>query len=68
MKCCRCCVKPKRYPGCHDHCPDLAEERAEDAEKKAAEAKAKAVAQSIYGQKSDGVLRAYKRHGRHGRK
>lgn len=22
IKCCHGCVAPKRYPGCHDHCPD----------------------------------------------
>lgn len=26
MKCpCINCVAPKRYPGCHDHCPEKAE-------------------------------------------
>ena len=20
--CCKDCVAPKRYPGCHDHCPE----------------------------------------------
>lgn len=23
--CCQFCVPPKRYPGCHDHCPERAE-------------------------------------------
>lgn len=22
--CCKFCVPPKRYPGCHDHCPERA--------------------------------------------
>lgn len=63
MKCCRHCVPPKRYPGCHDHCPDYIEERAEFDELKAIEEKKKAVRQSIYNQKSRAVTRALKRHG-----
>lgn len=59
--CCRYCVPPKRYPGCHDHCPDRAAELAAGAEKKADAAQKKAVAQGIYQQKSDGVYRAYKK-------
>lgn len=61
MKCCIPCVPPKRHPGCHDHCPEYAEERAEHDEKKAAEDKKKAVRQGIYAQKSEGVRRAYKK-------
>ena len=64
MKCCKHCVPPKRHPGCHDHCPEYAEERAVYNEKKAAADKKKAVAHSIYKQKSDGVRRAIKKHGK----
>ncbi len=65
MNCCRYCVPPKRYPGCHDHCPDRAAELEEEAEKKAAVKKKNAVSQGIYQQKSDGVRRATKKHGRY---
>lgn len=27
ITCCNGCVAPKRYPGCHDHCPDYNEAR-----------------------------------------
>ena len=63
MKCCNGCVKPKRYPGCHDHCPEHIAEKAEYDRRKAAEDKKKAVSNGIYRQKSDGVYRATKRHG-----
>lgn len=29
IKCCRYCVAPKRYPGCHGTCPEYLKERAE---------------------------------------
>ena len=35
-RCCYGCVAPKRYSGCHDHCPERAKEKALDNEKKAA--------------------------------
>ena len=63
MKCCYGCVAPKRYPGCHSHCPEYIEERAEYDRRKAAEDQKNAVSNGIYLQKSDGVYRATKRHG-----
>lgn len=34
IKCCKSCVPPKRYPGCHGICPEYRAERAVyDAEK-----------------------------------
>lgn len=68
MDCCRHCVPPKRHPGCHDHCPEYIEERAEYDEKKAAENKQKAVSSGIYRQKAEGVYRAKLRHGRNRKK
>ena len=29
IKCCKGCVAPKRYPGCHDRCPEYLAEKAE---------------------------------------
>lgn len=63
IKCCIPCVAPKRHPGCHDHCPEYIEEKAEHERKKAAEDKEKAVRQGIYAQKSEAVTRAIKKHG-----
>lgn len=32
--CCKDCVAPKRYPGCHDHCPEyLAQKEKHDKER-----------------------------------
>lgn len=28
IECCHHCVPPKRHPGCHDRCPEYAEEKA----------------------------------------
>jgi hypothetical protein len=58
------CVPPKRHPGCHAHCPEYIEERAEYDEKKAIADEKRAAAHSVTAQKYDGVRLAYKRHGR----
>ena len=43
IKCCRNCVPPKRYPGCHDKCNKYLEEKAkwEEAKAKAKQLKKK---------------------------
>lgn len=64
VTCCRECVAPKRYPGCHDHCPDYAAEKAESEKAKAAKRMDKYVHSGITSQKFDGVRRAMRRHGR----
>lgn len=28
IECCNGCVAPKRYPGCHDHCPEYIKQKA----------------------------------------
>lgn len=63
MDCCRHCVAPKRQPGCHDHCPEYKEERAEYDRRKTIEDQKSAVRNGIYRQKVDGVIRAAKKHG-----
>ena len=63
MKCCHGCVAPKRHEACWGHCPEYIEEKAEYDRRKSAEDKKNAVRIGIYYQKSDGVLRAIKRHG-----
>ena len=58
------CVPPKRYPGCQDHCPEHAKEKAIYEKDKAAERKRREIGASIYAQKSEAVTRALKKHGR----
>lgn len=61
---CIVCVPPKRHPGCQDTCPEHQARRIIYDGLKAAADKKKAVANSIYKQKSDGVNRALKKHPR----
>lgn len=62
--CCRGCVAPKRYPGCHDHCPERQEELAQRAVEMEKQRKAHGISSGITNQKIDGVRRALRRHGR----
>ena len=64
FKCCHPCVPPKRHPGCHDHCPDYAAEKAENDRCKEADAKRRKVKNDIYNQRSENVSKALKRHSR----
>ena len=64
INCCKGCVAPKRYPGCHDHCADYAAERAEYDRLKAAEEKRVKVKNDIYSQRSNSVTKAMRKHGR----
>mgnify|MGYP003292014112 CR=1 FL=1 len=65
IKCCKDCVPPKRYIGCHSICPDYIEEKAEYDRLKAIEQKNRSIHHSIISQRIDGVTRAQKRHGSH---
>lgn len=64
IKCCYGCVAPKRYPGCHDHCPDRIAEKAEDDRLKAIAAAKKKINNDIYNQRAIHVTKAMKKHGR----
>ena len=64
MKCCKDCTAPKRHVACWGYCPDYLAERAEYDRLKAEMDKKKAVKDGIYHQKSCGVMRAIKRHGK----
>lgn len=55
---CKGCVAPKRYPGCHSHCPEYLKAKAEYEERKAIEDKKKRTDQDIYLQRSDAVAKA----------
>lgn len=41
FECCHYCKPPKRYPGCHDKCPDYKEQKRLWDERKEAEKQAK---------------------------
>lgn len=60
IKCCYGCVAPKRYPGCHSHCPEYIEEKAKDEAAKAAYMKRAAVDRAIADQRGRAVRRAMK--------
>lgn len=60
FECCVSCVKPKRHPGCHDHCPDYLAEKAEHETRKAQQDKERRIAGGIYQQKCAAVNRAVK--------
>lgn len=57
---CKGCVAPKRYPGCHSHCPEYLAERAEHDRKKAEADKKKMVDAGLTAQTLVGVNRAHK--------
>lgn len=65
IKCCQHCVPPKRYPGCHDSCPDYAAQKAEHERLKAADAEKRKTNNNIYSQRADNITKTLKRHGRH---
>lgn len=62
--CCYGCVAPKRYPGCHDHCPERQEELAQRAQEMEKRRKAHGISTGINNQKIEGIRRALRRHGR----
>ena len=64
ITCCRYCVPPKRYPGCSDHCPEYAEQRAKHDKEIAEYRRQKAIQSGITSQKYDGVVRANRRKGK----
>ena len=55
---CMGCVAPKRYPGCHDHCPEYLAEKAKHDELKAAEEKKKSIERGLDSQLAKSVYRA----------
>jgi hypothetical protein len=61
IKCCKDCVAPKRYPGCHDHCLQYIQEKTAYEEKMAAANKKKAIEDGLTSQTVTSVNRANKR-------
>ena len=64
IRCCRNCVAPKRYPGCHGQCPEyIAEKEQHDALMEQERQKSK-VRNDIYNQRATRVTKALRKHGR----
>lgn len=61
---CHYCVKPTRYPGCHDHCPEGIAWKNQHEERKAAADKLRKVNDDIYQQRNCMVTKAIKKHRR----
>lgn len=65
IKCCKGCVAPKRHPGCHGHCSEYREEKAEYDAKKAEIDRMKSIKSGLDSQAIASVTRARKiREGR----
>ena len=60
INCCRYCVAPKRSPGCHDHCAEYAEEKAENDRLRELDAKKRYINNGIYEQRARSVVKAVK--------
>lgn len=61
ITCCNNCVAPKRYPGCHDKCPEYKEQRAEFDKEKEAERKWKEVRGGLIAQQDISYRKNMKR-------
>lgn len=48
---CKGCTAPKRYPGCHDHCPEYLTQKADHEERKAIADKEKRISNGLYDQR-----------------
>lgn len=60
IKCCKDCVAPKRYPGCHSNCPEyLMEKKLWDEQKKIISEQQ--AYNNLYEQRSERVRKALKR-------
>ena len=57
---CKGCVAPKRYPGCHDHCPEYLEQKAEHDRIKAEYDKQERMTGAIIAGQIDKVYKAMK--------
>lgn len=60
INCCKGCVAPKRYPGCHGRCPEYLEEKARWDELMAAERKKLDTQYGITSARSEAVGKALK--------
>ena len=58
--CCRGCIAPKRYPGCHDHRPEYLTQKAEHEERKAVADEKKRISNGLYDQRSTALTKIMK--------
>lgn len=63
ITCCRNCVAPKRYPGCHDRCQEYIEQKAQHNAEVEADRKRKQISFGITAQRTAAVTRAIKKGG-----
>lgn len=66
IKCCKDCVPPKRYPGCHSTCSEYLSEKKEYEEQKQALSLKRQAEQNLYEQRSRQVYKALR--GKRGRR
>ena len=60
ITCCKECVPPKRYPGCHGSCEEYIAQRTEYKRMKDAYAQKERIARTICGERSVKVFKALK--------
>lgn len=58
IRCCYGCVAPKRYPGCHAHCPEYIQEKAIHDAQNEAERKKKQISNGLAVQRNASVEKA----------
>lgn len=58
--CCKGCVAPKRYPGCHDHCPEYLKQKAEYEERKAIADEKKRIDNGLYNHRQNVIAKIMK--------
>ena len=62
IQCCRNCVAPKRYPGCHGKCQDYIDEKAQYDQLKGEYKKKSDISNAIIRDRGVKVYKAYKNH------
>lgn len=60
IKCCYGCTAPKRYPGCHSHCPEYIAEKAQHDKEKAEADRKRHIDDGLTSQAIAGVNKAHK--------
>ena len=63
IKCCKDCIAPKRYPGCHSVCPEYTHEKELWEKERNAIRDERMICNGLYEQRSRGVRKA-QRHKR----
>ena len=58
--CCKGCIPPKRYPGCHGSCPEYIEEKAEHEKRKEIYDRERDISVAIYYNRGEKVNKAMK--------